>query len=866
MYDRRVVRAIAGLVVAVGFGFVGGAGCDGGGPPMGVTRLAVIGGAPDISRPGVGALLHPSGSPFCSGSLVTCQVVLTAAHCIVAANKYGGAGSVKFRVDVPETGGGFRKVTYAIKQLVQHKSYPYGGVDNDVGLAILASSVKEAAPLVPNTAAMTGALVGSNVKVMGYGLIQTRPSFKAPNAKYSVEVPIYQVATWSFIHWDQKGPKSACHGDSGGPALLKMSGREVLVGVTSAAYRASPAGPGRTYCDGGAISVRVDAHYKTFLKPYMDKYGCGPRQCVHDTECDACERCAGNSCSPKPIAPSARHCLPCRTDADCAGGSCKRFVEGFRCLQACSVDGCCPGSHMCVAGVTQKVCKPIKTGCPTVACVTPKDCGPGETCAGGVCKPDPPTLGPATCRSCTSTSQCGAGGLCLDRGTGLGFCVQTCGMGDFCPGGFECRAIAAGMKRCLPKGGCPMACSAAHSCPVGHTCAQGLCKQARPGTDGAFCAKDGDCDAGYGCLPSADGASRCMKGCGPPEGKAGSACRTSSPQCDPGLTCFKVSGSANVCLESCTSSCSLGGICLSVGIGKQTCLCRAPLDCPQGKLCNMAVLGTLGLGACTDQPTASCQQGMQCKRIIGMGRYCAPAGGMRGPGDGCSPLEPCASGLDCVVFNPGKMHCVEDCSMFGTCKRGGRCIQTAVRSYCFCSSKGECKTGETCKILFSSGSTDYGACVPDAAASCSSDGQCPDEFSCKAGACVFDPNKGKELVPEAPPTEGGGVEPGADGGVAEGGPQDSQEHPQPDRGEAGPSPDAGAEPGGDAPGRDLGSEAGAPDSARPPEPAGDAATKGCSCGQSPAAPGGGAPVFLLLGAGLLGLSRRRLRRRRGARP
>ncbi|WP_394823570.1 S1 family peptidase [Pendulispora albinea] len=194
---------------------------------------AIIGGVEDRGDPAVVFLQMktPDGKSYgCTGEVIAPTVVLTAAHCIDTATL--GEGTVYTIIPGPKAQDTAASEHLAVKEVHPHPQYdgskpadqPY-----DIGVAILEEATA-ISPLPFNRAALTSSDEGKDVRLVGYGWDDgwTR---SGGGVKREVTVPLRKV-TESVIETGTRTKKS-CHGDSGGPAFLKVDGKETIVGVTS---------------------------------------------------------------------------------------------------------------------------------------------------------------------------------------------------------------------------------------------------------------------------------------------------------------------------------------------------------------------------------------------------------------------------------------------------------------------------------------------------------------------------------------------------------------------------------------------------------------------------------------------------------
>jgi hypothetical protein len=128
----------------------------------------------------------------------------------------------------------------------------------------------------------------------------------------------------------QDGTHTICEGDSGGPALMTLGGRELIVGVTSYGYQTCPPTmPG--------TDTRVDA-YTAFIDPLVNQFD----------------------------PPAAKGGDTCSKDTDCTPLLCQSTSVGKVCAQACdpnAMTSSCPSGTQCTSVDNTPLCmKPMMNG------------------------------------------------------------------------------------------------------------------------------------------------------------------------------------------------------------------------------------------------------------------------------------------------------------------------------------------------------------------------------------------------------------------------------------------------------------------------------------------------------------------------
>ncbi|UOF00365.1 S1 family peptidase [Bdellovibrio reynosensis] len=174
---------------------------------------------------------------FCTGTLIAKNVILTAAHCIpyIAEDDKRGGMLVIFHLDLNKA---TQKDVLEIVDVVMHQDY---GTDveaqedlNDIALVKFTGELPKGygvAKLLTDSSLLKK---DATVTLAGYGYIKTDGvNVENDYNLRKANVQIYDRMGNTEIVLDQTKGKGACHGDSGGPAFLKVDNVEYVWGVTS---------------------------------------------------------------------------------------------------------------------------------------------------------------------------------------------------------------------------------------------------------------------------------------------------------------------------------------------------------------------------------------------------------------------------------------------------------------------------------------------------------------------------------------------------------------------------------------------------------------------------------------------------------
>lgn len=245
---------------------------DGAGPHT-PSQSIVNGYAPDAPEHEATVALHQLSSdgtsvyvsPFCSGTLIAEDVVLTAAHCLDVAR---GGGS--FRTMPPnrlaiyigdEPAVDILDHLYAVSETLIHPDYDRRRLTGDIALVRLSTGIVEPVapvPGLPSASGFSNADVGMAINFAGFGETETGSSgvkLQADNVLGGLGCSVFGCPSAgdsaTQVSYDQRsGSGGPCFGDSGGPMFVERSGSAYVAGITS--Y-------GDAYCETYGVSTRVDA-------------------------------------------------------------------------------------------------------------------------------------------------------------------------------------------------------------------------------------------------------------------------------------------------------------------------------------------------------------------------------------------------------------------------------------------------------------------------------------------------------------------------------------------------------------------------------------------------------------------------------
>jgi secreted trypsin-like serine protease len=171
---------------------------------------------------------------LCTGTLIAKNIVLTAGHCA-----QGQAPTDKVRI-LLAFNSDLNKIQKTdvriVTQVVIHPNYGKTGSDgedmNDLSLMKFTGDLPAGYQVAQFLADESVLVPDAVVTLAGYGLTDGTNQ-TSDNLLRKVDVKIAEAFGKTEIVLDQTEGKGACHGDSGGPALINVNGTEYVWGVTS---------------------------------------------------------------------------------------------------------------------------------------------------------------------------------------------------------------------------------------------------------------------------------------------------------------------------------------------------------------------------------------------------------------------------------------------------------------------------------------------------------------------------------------------------------------------------------------------------------------------------------------------------------
>lgn len=285
-----------------------------GSPPSRVEHSSVVG-LHQLARGGRAVYTLP----FCSGTLIEPNVVLTAAHCLQGQR----ASASKIAVYVGDDPSvDLTQHLYTVSEVAVHPGYNDVSITNDVALIRLDSSVSEVSAVPYHTS--DNLVAGNLVNFAGFGQDENGDSgvkLQADGVLGSCSGNSYCSDPNTQLFYSQSGA-GPCFGDSGGPMFVYQDSSiyqgPTVAGVTS--Y-------GDSNCAVYGVSTKVSS-FISFIEGFMNGASCGADG-VCDAECAPGEDpdCGGSECTD--LLPTGASCVD---NAECCSNKCKGKPGSRTCL------------------------------------------------------------------------------------------------------------------------------------------------------------------------------------------------------------------------------------------------------------------------------------------------------------------------------------------------------------------------------------------------------------------------------------------------------------------------------------------------------------------------------------------------------
>lgn len=298
-------------------------------------------------------------SPFCTGTLISDEVVLTAAHCCDEAfngpkvNPMEPEDIAIYFGDEPKVvGSTLNGDLYTLSEVSVHPSYNRSSLRNDICLLRLSTpnTASPTVPALPASIGLSNADAGTLLDHVGFGYADTaKTEF---GKKLHAEVPLAglgcvvngcpssgDATQFSYVQ-DGDPYFGPCNGDSGGPAFIERNGTTYVAGITS-------------YGDAACLTYGVSTNVSAFEGYISDFVGSSPDpdptpDCSSNGECNlACAEGEDPDCNG---AATCDNDGVCEVGESCDGrydtaacGDCPGKTKGKPSGQFCYVEGVCEG-------------------------------------------------------------------------------------------------------------------------------------------------------------------------------------------------------------------------------------------------------------------------------------------------------------------------------------------------------------------------------------------------------------------------------------------------------------------------------------------------------------------------------------------
>lgn len=308
----------------------------------GPTQAPIVGGSPATLGQFPTVVALEVGGGLCTGTLLTKDWILTAAHCIDPAVLGQSQQQITTGLRVHfDTINIFQSAGMVVRasEIIKHPQFSVNDLasGHDIGLIRLATPVTDRPP-VPVNFTHDKAPIGIGVTMVGYGVT----SRSQPNSagvlrvvdQTSVSCAAGGASDDTLLCFSQVNGKGKCEGDSGGPSFAMIDGQQWQVGVTSF---------GDQNCAQFGADTRTDAE-SAFVLQHVPELSV----CNDANPCPDGRECFQEHCIAAPFSEGGVGST-CTDATDCESGLCAGAADDAHCTFACEVGaaGSCPDGLEC---------------------------------------------------------------------------------------------------------------------------------------------------------------------------------------------------------------------------------------------------------------------------------------------------------------------------------------------------------------------------------------------------------------------------------------------------------------------------------------------------------------------------------------